>query len=194
MSPAVTPDHRFSLEEYAALQEPEGVRSELVRGRLVREPGPGSRHGFVQAELARWIGDHVREGRVGFVVTGSGVVLSRDPPTVRGPDVAYYSTDRVPGPLPEPFFDVPPDLAVEVVSPSDSATQLQAKVGDYLDAGVRMVWVVDPQGGTATSYRSRNRIRLLQADDVLAGEEVLPRLSIRVGDLFPAARPLGPAR
>lgn len=177
---------RLALEEYAALEEPEGVVSDLVRGVLVREPRPGSLHGVVQTEVARVLANHVRAHGAGWVVTESGVVLERDPPTVRGPDVAYYRSGRFPEGLPSGFFDAPPDLVVEVLSPSDSAAAMQEKVLEYLSAGVRVVWVLDPVRRTAAAYGPAGGVRFLAADGVLAGDPVLPGLRVPVGALYPS--------
>lgn len=177
------PERPLSAEEYAALDEPDDVRSELVRGRLVREPRPGGVHGVVQAELTRRLGNHVRESGSGRVVTESGTIIARGPDTVRGPDVAFYSSERQAGPIPSSFFETPPDLAVEILSPSDRAGPIQAKVRDYLATGVRMVWVVDPEGWSATVYRSLTEIRLLAGEDALDGEDVLPGFRVALAEL-----------
>ncbi|MFU8842052.1 MAG: Uma2 family endonuclease [Nitriliruptoraceae bacterium] len=102
----------------------------MVRGRLVREPRPNLRHGAVQVELAARILAHARETVGGTVLTEPGVILSRDPDTVRGPDVAFYSRGRLPRPLPNAFAESPPDLVAEILSPHDPATRIQAKVKD----------------------------------------------------------------
>lgn len=114
---------RYTIEQYAALDDADDARSDLVRGLLVREPRPGFVHGVVQAEVARVLSNHARGGPGGFVVTESGIVLAQDPPTVRGPDVAHYSAGRFPDGLPHPFAEEPPDLAVEILSPSDTASR-----------------------------------------------------------------------
>lgn len=176
---------RLTIEEYADLQEPDAVRSELVRGRLVREPRPGSRHGDVLGRLARILGSHVEEHGLGRVLVDVGVVLSRNPPTVRGPDLLFLAAPRVPEPLPAGFLEVPPDLAVEVLSPSNRATEVRQKVDEYLRAGVRLVWLLDPESRTATVYRSRDDIRMLEAGDVLDGGEVVPGFRVALGELLP---------
>lgn len=180
-----TDTRRLSIAEYADLQEPDDVRSELVRGVLVREPRPGAYHGRTQVRLGRLLDAYAEKHEAGLVLTDVGIVLSRDPPTVRGPDIAFYSSDRTPDPLPRGFLEVAPDLAVEILSPSNRAGEIQEKVGEYLDAGARMVWVLDPASGTATVYRSRDEIRMLTADDELDGEDVLPGFRASLADISP---------
>lgn len=185
METSSPPSRRYTIEEYARLLEPDDHTSDLVRGVLVREPRPGSVHGIVQVEVARLLANHVREHGGGWVVAESGVILERDPPTVRGPDVAYYAPGRFPGGPPAPFFDAPPDLVVEVLSPSESAAALQEKVRDYLRAGVRAVWTLDPERRTAVVYGPGEAVRFLAGDDALDGAPVLPGFSAAVGELFP---------
>lgn len=175
----------MSVEEYAVLQEPDDVRSELVRGRLVREPRPAAPHAYVQAQLTRSLLDFVTAGDRGFVLTDVGLVLEEEPPTVRGPDIAFVAYETLGGPLPEGFLDVAPDLAVEVVSPGNTASELQEKTLEYLDAGSRMVWVVDPALRTATVYRSRHDVEIVSDEEELDGGEVLPGLRIRLAEVLP---------
>ena len=177
-------DLLLSAAAYARWVDPGDDPTELVRGRVVREPRPSVRHGAVQAELASLLISHVRESDAGTVLTESGVILFRDPDTVRGPDVAFYARDRLPDPLPDGFAETAPDLVAEILSPHDTATGLQARIRDYLGAGVRLIWVLDPQGGTVTVYRSPNDIRLLSGDEILEGEEVLPGFRVGVGELL----------
>lgn len=188
-SEAGTADRVLSLEEYQRLPEEDAHRTELVRGRVVREPRPGARHGLVTAELILRIGMYARERGLGRVVTETGFLLSVDPPTVRGPDVAFIAADRLPAELDFPgFWTVAPDLAIEVVSPSNAAGDIQAKVLEYLDAGTRMVWVVDPGSRSVATYRSREEIRIRTGDETLEGNDVLPGFRLKVFEIFPAAR------
>lgn len=174
----------MSLAEYAALHEP-GDRhtSELVRGVLVREPRPGRAHGRIQSRLA---GELDRWSRaVGAeVTTESGYVLADDPPTLRGPDVAVV---REPETVPTDergWVRGAPDLAVEILSPRDTSTAIQGKTLDYLKAGARLVWVVDPLAHTLTVYRPDGSARLLREDDALDGEDVLDGFALPLSVLF----------
>lgn len=178
-------ERRLTIEEYARLDEPDDVRSELVRGRLVREPRPGAPHGRSQTRLARLLDGFAEEHDLGLVLTDVGVVIDERAPTVRGPDVLFVSRHRLSGPLPDGFLDVAPDLAVEIVSPGNTASGIQEKVLEYLDAGTRLVWVVDPGSRTATIYRSGQDARIVDEDEELDGEDVLPGLRVPLKSVLP---------
>jgi Uma2 family endonuclease len=189
-SPMSTPtrvdSNIWTLAEYALLQESDAWRSELVQGRLVREPRPGATHGFVQARLARRLSEFTESRGIGTVLTDVGIVLAQHPPTVRGPDVLFISRERMPQPLPRGFLEIPPDLVVEITSPSNTASEVQRKLLEYLAAGVRVVWVVDPESRTATSYRAGGDARVLTEDESLDGGDVIPGLSLPLLDLWPS--------
>lgn len=150
-------------------------RTELVRGQLiVREP-PGFRHGDVTMRLAIAIANHVAARNLGLVLSAeTGFKLASDPDTVRAPDVAFVSRERLPDPLPVGYAALGPDLVVEVVSPNERPGEVLAKVADWLDAGCRLVWVVDPGRRNARVYRADGSESLLPHDGVLEGEDVLP--------------------
>ena len=135
-------------------------RVELIRGVLVvREPA-GGRHGRVAAELARLIGTHVHDHHLGVVYGAeTGFTLTRGPDTVRAPDVAFLQRDRVPTPEPGGFLPLAPDLAVEILSPDDRPGETLAKVGYWLEAGTRLIWVVDPDPSSDASL-PRERLRI----------------------------------
>ena len=162
-----------------------GKCTELVAGRMiVREP-PGYRHGYVASQLLITIGTHVRAQKLGHVLAAeTGFTLFRNPDTVRAPDVAFVRAERVPSPLPTGYAEFAPDLAVEVLSPSDRAGRVLAKVGDWIDAGALLVWIVDPERRTARVYRADGSQSALTADDTLDGEDVLPGFSVRVAELI----------
>ena len=125
---------------------------ELVRGELVEMVPPGFEHGGIAVNVAAILREFVRARRLGTVVVESGFYLERDPDTVRGPDVAYYSHDRVPANR-RKFADSPPILAVEIVSPEDTSHEMEARVRDFLGAGVGEVWVVYPRTHTVHRFR-----------------------------------------
>lgn len=178
-------DRLYTLDEYRDLPSDDLWQDELVRGRLVRQPRPAVPHGRLQSLIAQRLWNHLQEaGSDGLVLTESGFVLSEDPATVRGPDIAYISPERLPEETLEMWAHFAPDLAVEVLSPSDGAAAVQEKVLDYLDAGSRMVWVVDPASRSATVYRSLTEIRVLSDEDTLDGGDVLPGLRIPLKELF----------
>jgi Uma2 family endonuclease len=152
-------------------------QTELVRGPLiVREP-PGFRHGRIAVSIALRLSEFVRARDLGVVVSEAGFKLSADPDTVRGPDVAYISRDCAPDPEPIGYLSIAPDLVVEVLSPSDRAGDVQSKISDWLTAGTRLVWVIDPARRRGVVYRADASVGLLGETDALDGEDVLPGFS-----------------
>ena len=175
----------LTLDEFERLPDDES-RTELVRGRLVREPPAGMDHGWLANRLAVLISLFVDRHALGEVFTAdTGFVLFEEPPTVRAPDVAFVSRHRLPPP--EEFIGfghLAPDLAVEIVSPSNTAVEILHKVEDYLEAGTRLVWVVEPGRRSVIVHRSRHEGLLLRDDDRLDGCEVLPGFSVRIAEIF----------
>ncbi len=161
-------------------------RLELVKGE-VREMAPvGFDHGVIAMRFGARLLGHVDKMRLGAVVTGeTGFRLSRNPDTVRAVDVGFVRADRIPASgRPERYFEGPPDLAVEVLSPHDSAEDVQDKVEDYLNAGTRMVLVLFPRRKTLTVYRPEHQPLVLRADETFEAGEVVPGFACLVGDLF----------
>jgi Uma2 family endonuclease len=150
-------------------------RSELVRGQLVvREPA-GLAHGVVASRIGERVAGFVRVHALGLVVAAeTGFMLALDPDTVRAPDVGFIRRDRVPDPLPRGYASIAPDLVVEVLSPDDRPGEVLAKVADWLRAGTRLVWVVDPIRRAARVYRADGTEAFATGDDSLDGEDVLP--------------------
>ena len=181
-----TPDldtRLLTIEEFERLPD-DGWRMELVRGQLVREPPAGFEHGGIALRIGSRLLRFVDENALGMVVgTDSGFVLADEPPTVRAPDVAFVREDRLDFDRTR-FAPLAPDLAVEVLSPSNTMSEIHDKILDYLDAGSSLVWVVDPQSRTVTTYRSREEIRLIQADGEIDGADVLPGFRCKVAELF----------
>ena len=127
---------------------------------------------FVEAQRL----GHVFESSTGFRLRGGNI---------RSPDVSFVATGHFEGErVPEGFSDVPPDLAVEVLPPEDRTRSVLDKIGDYLEADVRLVWVIDPQHATATVYRSLTRVSTLAVGDELDGEEVVPGFRCRLGEVL----------
>lgn len=175
----------LTIEEFERLPD-DGFRTELVRGRVVREPPAGMDHGEIGNHLAFLITGFVRRHGLGKVYNAdTGFVLFENPPTVRAPDVAFVSRSRLPSPEESISFGrLAPDLVVEVLSPSNTAAAILDKVEDYLEAGTRLVWVVEPRRQSITVYRSRNDIRLLGENDELEGYDVIPGFSLQVSEVF----------
>lgn len=175
---------RLTIEEFQRLPD-EDCRTELVRGVVVREPPAGFEHGRHASRIGYHLRRYVEEHPVGEVCGAeTGFILSTDPPTVRAPDAAFVAAARIPPGGVQGFFPGAPDLAVEVVSPSNSASDIQAKVFDYLDAGARLVWVVYPETRTVAVHRTRAEARFLTDADALDGGDALPGFRLEVARLF----------
>jgi Uma2 family endonuclease len=177
----------MTVEELYALPD-RGLRHELQGGTLVSEPLPGWRHGRVATRIAALLDNHVRPSRLGVVVANdTGFILSRAPDTVRGPDVAFVAAARLGG-IGDPVSAFPgaPDLAIEVLSPTNTAASMHGKVADYLASGTLCVWVIDPETETVAVYRSLLRPLTLARGAVLEVEGLLPGMRVEVGELFDA--------
>jgi len=183
MEPA-TNDRLVTANEYARLPE-DGQRHELQAGVLVAEPQPFPRHAQIQARLARALLDFVDPRGLGVVLTEGGFLLSRNPDTIRGPDVSFVRRDRFDADEAErAFFPGAPDLAIEILSPSNRPGEMHAKVADYLAAGSKLVWVIDPDRRVVSVYRMLLAPRRVEAGGVLDGEDVLPGFSLPVTTLL----------
>jgi Uma2 family endonuclease len=160
-------------------------RCELVQGALITMSPSGSLHGRYSAILAAILGDYVEEQELGMVFGAeTGFIIERNPDTVRAPDVAFVVKERVPDPLPVSFFPGPPDLAVEVLSPSDRASEVTAKTRGWLASGCREVWNVDPETKTITIHRADGAIAQLTAADILESPALLPGFRKPLAELF----------
>ncbi len=137
--------------------------------------------------MAGLLWDFVEPRKLGWVFGAEGgFQIGRDPDTVRAPDVAFVSAARMPATIPAGFFPGPPDLAVEVLSPHDRASEVLAKVSDWLEAGCPLVWVVDPENRSVTVYGQQKETHILHLPDVLNGGDVLPGLQVELAKIFPA--------
>ncbi|MCC6124412.1 MAG: Uma2 family endonuclease [Pirellulales bacterium] len=167
------------------LQTPGLGRCELVRGVFIEMSPAGFMHGRLAARVARILLDFVESRSLGEI-TGAetGFYIERNPDTVRAPDVGFIRADRLPTKKLSGFFDGPPDLAVEILSPSDRASEVIAKVQEWLHAGCKAVWIVDPETETITVHESKNRIFELSKGDTLSGGDVLPGFGVLVRDIF----------
>ncbi len=181
-----TEEKLLTAEEYYCLHGGDDDWTELVDGKVVQLVPPGADHNDVLAELFGRLWQHVKERRLGRVLPGdTGIVLLRGPDTVRGPDICFYAAGRLPaGRLPVGLLDVPPELAVEIISPSNRAGEIRRKTNDYLAAGVRLVWNIYPDTRSVVVIEPPNVERTYHADDMLTGAPVLPDFRVRVGDLF----------
>ena len=164
----------------------DGFRYELVRGEL-RKMSPASEgHGRIAGALTVSLGHNVLANKIGVVYAAeTGFRLSTDPDTVRAPDVAFVSRERreAAGPV-EGFYPGAPDLAIEVVSPTDTYAEVEEKIADWLGAGTRMVVVVNPRQRRVTVHRPPAQVTVLTAADTLDGGDVVPGWVLPVAQLF----------
>jgi Uma2 family endonuclease len=176
----------LTAAEFAQLPEPaDGSRQELVKGVIETMPPPRFEHGFIAGNAYFAIRSYLQSQRLGRATTGSGAQTESDPDTVRGPDVAYWSFERLPAGVPiETYPAVAPDLVVEVLSPGEAYGRIQQKISEYLAAGVRLVWVIDPQSKTVSVHRPASSVHVVRENEALFGEDVLPGFSCPAGALF----------
>jgi Uma2 family endonuclease len=188
MSTTTAAKKRMTAEEFCDwVHRPENANKwfELVRGEAIELPPPMKLHGVVAINAGGLLRAYTIARNKGYVTgNDAGVILERDPDTVRGPDVALYEDAESFEELHPKYGEFPPRLAVEVLSPSDRADRVQRKITDYLRNGVELVWVVDPETRTVTVYRPDNGPRLFQEAEELTGEDVLPGFRCRVSDFF----------
>jgi Uma2 family endonuclease len=179
---------QVTADDLASL-DGDGYRYDLLKGDLIRVSPAGFRHGRLAAEIARRLGNFLAQHPDLGVVVGAetGFRLSRDPDTVLGPDAAVLRADRLPPPAAQiGFLELAPDLAVEIVSPTDRWTTVSGKVDAYLAAGVRLVWVVEPGPRAVRVYSPEGPEQRLLASrgDVLQAGAVLPGFSLALVELF----------
>ena len=174
----------LSAEEFSKLDEV-GFRLELVSGEVLKMSPAGQAHGRIAMRFGWRLAKFVEEAKLGAVFAAeTGFLLQTNPDTVRAPDVAFVSAERLARAANEGFFPGAPDLAVEVISPSDSWTAVESKVFDWLDAGSRAVLVLDPRRNDVGVYRSRRDIRFLSSGEVLSLEDLIPGWSLEVDAIF----------
>ncbi len=173
---------RLTADDLAALPD-DGWRYALIRGELERMAPDNFDHGQYRDNIQVPLSVYVRRRRLGRVSANVGFTLESDPDTVLGPDVSFVRADRMPARGGSAFPTMAPDLAVEVLSPSNTASEMARKLAIYLAAGVRLVWVVDPETRTVAVH-SPAGATLLGEGDVLDGRDVIPGFSIPVADLF----------
>ena len=175
----------LTVDEYYDLPD-DGRRTELVRGRIIPMPPPDFLHGYVSLEIGSVLRAWIKERNLGRAVSNdSGILTQHDPDTLRAADVAYYSFARLPKETtPKKYPDVPPDLVIEVKSPSDRWREIHTKVAEYLNLGVPVVCVLDPDTLTARLYYPDLPDQILGPDDELTFPECLPGFAVLIRSLF----------
>ena len=154
---------------------------EYAKGELIPMSPATRRHGKISINIIRYLDRHVYENELGELYTAETIFQVGD--RMMKPDVAFVSTDRLDVDE-DKTFPIPPDLAIEVISPTDVHYRIVRKALDYLEAGTRLVWVLDPIAKAGTVYRSKSDIETLTHDAMLTGEDVVPGFTCSVGQLF----------
>lgn len=198
---AVATSELMTVDEYVGwLTRPEnaGRRCELVNGKVMDMPSPTRFHGTVCFLASRILGNYIFARGSGSIATNdSGLLVRRNPDTVRGPDVMLFLAPIQLDDIPRRPTEEVPELIVEVLSPSDTQTRTLVRVGQYHERGVPVVWVIDPEERTVHVYRPNEFPRVLDDTDDLTGNGVLPDFRCKVADLFtlpgqPPAAPVTP--
>src|SRR6266568_5879485 len=174
----------MTAEEVERISIP-GKVTELIRGRLiVREP-PGTHHGAIAANLTYYLADFVRRhGSGAMFAQDTGFKIASDPDSVRAPDVAFVARERTGLIRSRGYAELAPDLLAEILSPDDRPAEVLAKVADWLAAGTKLVWVVDPERSEVRVYRSDGSLSVLREHDSLDGEDVLPGFTCPLSDVL----------
>jgi Uma2 family endonuclease len=175
----------LTAEEFFWLYSHKEGDYELVKGEVIEMAPPGIAHGGIAVNIASALHVFVRQNDLGRVIVEGGFCLECRPDTVRGPDVSFIKKERIPAEgLPRAFFPGAPDLAIEVVSPSDTASELEAKVHDYLRNGAQRVWVVYPGSRRMAVHRPDGTARWYSEDEAIIDEELLPGFSLPLTEIF----------
>jgi Uma2 family endonuclease len=162
-----------------------GKHSELVRGEVIESMPPGGQHGAIAGIVYMLLRLWASQGAGGYVAVEAGYILARNPDTVRGPDVSYVRPERIPATgIPEAFWEIAPDLAVEVVSLHQTADEMREKVRDYLTAGTSLVLTIYPRTREVIAHTPDGLARTFGPEAMLAFLELLPGFSCTVAELF----------
>ena len=165
-------------------RSPISKNHELIEGEIVETMSTGFVHGIVAQRIGRYIGNFADENNLGEVTAAeTGFILNEK--TYRGADSAFISNENLKKyGYPQGFFPVAPDIAIEVVSPTNTSEEMMTKVNLYLQGGSRLVWIIYPQTKVITVYRQSNVVSLLRENDTLEGEDVLPDFQLPLAKLF----------
>ena len=195
MATAVTliPDFVPPTNGEGLLTLPDNVHGEIVNGVFVEMSAPGGFHGYVTARVLRLVGNFAEANDLGASFAAETAFrLRRAPEITRSPDYAFVVAARVAEVLRPGVIEGAPDLAVEVLSPSNTHAEMQRKLAEYLRFGSRQVWIVDPETRTVATHTAGGLPRFLEGDDVLDGGDLLPGFSTPVAAFFAGLPPLTP--
>jgi Uma2 family endonuclease len=179
---------RFTIADLAAMPDevPSGtVKYELDNGRLIATSPPDVAHGSCHIRLVAALHSHCNERELGEVLMSVGVILWRKPDRCVGPDITFISRGRLPPKVsPEDYLETIPELIVEIRSKNDTIAYLDRKVSDYLKAGARVVWIVDPGTKTVVEHRPIAAPKTLDIADVLTCDDIIPGFQLSLAELF----------
>ncbi|MBY0526398.1 MAG: Uma2 family endonuclease [Gemmataceae bacterium] len=187
MSTAASKKLMTADEFYDFVHRPENADRafELVRGEVVEMSLPGELHGVVSSNANWLLSNFMRQRRRGRVLCNDpGIILERDPDTVRGPDIVFFEDTRKYNELNPKWVEDPPVLAIEVLSPNDRIGKVTLKITQFLHSGIRIVWLIDPAARDVTVHRKGKDPYVVEDGQELTGEDVLPDLRVRVADFF----------
>lgn len=182
----ITQKKLLTAEEFYLLPNPaDGSQQELVRGEIITMPPPGGLHGVTCSKANRKLGNYIDSGPGGTLVCNdTGFITERAPDSVRGPDLSYWSKERLKE-VPVGYIEIAPDMLIEVLSPSNVWKQIRNKIKEYFAKGVKLVWVIAPEDRTLIVYRQPDEGRVLHETATVTGEDVLPGFTCRVSDFLP---------
>ena len=176
----------MTAEDLEAMGPKAEKRFELIDGVLVEADGVGGRHGGVNTDIVFALTGYTRPRKLGRVFSAdTRFILHRDPDLVQMPDVSFIRAERIPpGGLWESSIPIPPDLATEIASPNDTAAEVRRKAHRYLDAGVRLVWIVWPERRAVSVFRAGEAELWLTENDELDGGDVIPGFRLPIASIF----------
>ncbi len=192
MTTAIRVDDAFRPPTTAEelLRMPAGTHGEIVNGVYVSMTAPGGVHGYVASRIDRHVGNFVDTRGLGATFGAeTAFCLKRSPDVVRCPDFAFVAAERLAAVLRVGANEGAPDLAVEVLSPSNTHTEMSRKLAEYLRYGARQVWMVDPATRTVTVHTAGGLPRFLEGDDMLEGGKLLPGFSTPIAAFFAGLPP-----
>ena len=181
----VPPKKLITGEELFRMPNTESV--ELIAGEIVTKMPTGHPHGFIENIIGALLYIYLKTNQIGRALTGEvGIYTQRDPDQIRAADVVYISHEQLAKAQETGYLDVAPELVVEIMSPANSWTEAQEKLTEYFAIGVQVVWIVDPQLEQVHVYRSLEEVKLLQKEDELSSEEILPGFRVALTEIFDA--------
>lgn len=179
----ITPSTTLTAEAF--WQHHNDKRRELVRGEIVETMPPGGTHGTIALRLGSRLEVWAARANAGNCAVESGYLLKRNPDTLRSPDISFVKASKIPSAgVPRAFWPFAPDLAVEVVSPADTATEVLEKVSEYLAAGAASVWIVYPDTHQVVVHSPDGTARTYNEQEELTCPDLLPGFTCRLSDLF----------